>query len=63
MHAVIERTAEGTTIIDLGSSDGTLVNGAKVAKRALIDGDVITLGEAELRVRLGEGAANRTASA
>lgn len=53
MHAVIERTRDETAIIDLGSRAGTLVNGARVNKRALIHGDVISIGEAELRVALG----------
>jgi hypothetical protein len=53
MHAVIERNAEGTRIIDLGTTAGTLVNGERVNKRDLHDGDVVTIGEAELRVGLG----------
>jgi hypothetical protein len=50
MHAVIERTDEGFTIIDLGSSSGTLVNGQKIAKKLLASGDVIGIGPFSLYV-------------
>ncbi len=52
LHAVIERTAAGADIIDLGASSPTRVNGEKIAKRTLADGDVISIGDAELRVIL-----------
>src|SRR5688572_10974526 len=46
MHAVIEVTPTGEiTIIDLGSTKGTVVNGAKVNKATLQNGDTILLGE------------------
>ena len=35
---------------DLGSTNGTLVNGKKVTKSALSDGDTITVGRVEFRV-------------
>jgi len=45
MHAVIE-IAQGDvpTIIDLGSRDGTLVNGTRVTKQVLHTGDQLVLG-------------------
>ncbi len=43
-HARIFVEGDGIAIEDLGSSNGTLVNGAKVDKRPLKDGDAITLG-------------------
>jgi serine phosphatase RsbU (regulator of sigma subunit) len=45
-HAAIEQRAGGYFLLDLGSKNGTLLNGERVAgDRRLRDGDVITLGE------------------
>jgi len=55
MHAVIETTPEGSTIIDLGSTEGTRVNGAQVNKAALADGDEIEIGEVKVKVTTGPG--------
>lgn len=52
MHAVIERSEGRYSVIDLGSDATTLVNGERVNRRELSDGDVLSVGEAELRVRL-----------
>lgn len=55
MHAVIEVAgADDISIIDLGSSKGTLVNGQKVTKGKLKSGDEISLGSARLVVTVGE---------
>lgn len=43
-HARIFDEGAGFHIEDLGSSNGTIVNGSKVGKQALKDGDSITLG-------------------
>lgn len=43
-HARIFDEGAGFHIEDLGSSNGTVVNGTKVSKTALKDGDAITLG-------------------
>lgn len=49
-HAVI-RAQEGTTLIqDLGSRNGTVVNGSSVQEHVLHDGDVIDIGIYRLRV-------------
>jgi len=47
-HAELRQ--EGTTywIVDLGSMNGTLVNGRRVERERLRDGDRITLGESEI---------------
>jgi len=51
MHAVIEVGGDGTvSIIDLGSATGTLVNGRKVNKAPLADGDKVELGGIEIQV-------------
>jgi general secretion pathway protein E len=49
-HAIIERTPDGLRLKDLGSRNGTLVNGRSVIEWDLRDGDVITIGGHELTV-------------
>jgi hypothetical protein len=45
-HAVITRTAEGWTILDLASRNGTFVNGEPVKDRRLLnDNDIVRLGK------------------
>ncbi len=51
MHAVIEATDEGVSIIDLGSAKGTLVNGARVNRSELAAGDVLQLAGTTLELR------------
>jgi hypothetical protein len=51
-HAVIRLTARGFTIADLGSSNGTRVNGAPITTAALSDGDTIELGAEKLVFRV-----------
>jgi hypothetical protein len=49
-HARITSRAAAHVLSDLGSTSGTLVNGAKIdAERALRQGDLIGLGDVELR--------------
>lgn len=57
MHAVIERDADGVSIIDLGSASGTSVNGERVNKAALAHGDVVTIGPFRLTVGIGASVA------
>jgi pSer/pThr/pTyr-binding forkhead associated (FHA) protein len=56
-HARIERRADGYRIEDLGSSNGMLVNGARVARRELRFGDAIRLGSTTLVFKDGAGTA------
>ncbi|MGC4094190.1 MAG: FHA domain-containing protein [Polyangiaceae bacterium] len=52
-HAAIRMTAEGISIEDLGSRNGTLVNGEKISgSRRLNAGDVVQLGAQRLEVEL-----------
>ena len=47
-HAMLGKTPDGYEIKDLGSSNGVLLNGAKVESGLLKDGDRITLGQLQL---------------
>ena len=50
-HARIEPLRDGLWIVDLGSTNGTYVNGEPVAGRErLSEGDLVRVGETELRV-------------
>jgi len=58
-HAVIRQDPLGWRIADLGSRNGTLLNGAPVVEEALSDGDLITLGSVSMRFSTGGGGAER----
>jgi hypothetical protein len=47
-HAELQKDEDGYWIVDLGSMNGTLVNGRRVDKERLDDGDRITLGSTEI---------------
>ncbi|MBI3724124.1 FHA domain-containing protein [bacterium] len=50
-HCVIGRTREGGLVLrDLGSRNGTFVNGERVEKTRLREGDKVAVGEATLRI-------------
>ncbi|MCW3016125.1 MAG: hypothetical protein JWO02_3217 [Solirubrobacterales bacterium] len=54
LHAVIERFPAGWLLTDLGSSNGTSVNGERLlTARRLHDGDEIRIGQIRLVVRSG----------
>ncbi len=48
IHAVIEITDDAVHLIDLGSTEGTFVNGKKVNKASLKHGDQIRVGDTDL---------------
>jgi pSer/pThr/pTyr-binding forkhead associated (FHA) protein len=49
-HARIEPRRDGVWVEDVGSTNGTYVNGARVARaRQLVPGDIIRVGETDLR--------------
>lgn len=52
LHAVVEVTEAACWVIDLGNEATTRLNGEAVTRRELSDGDVLSIGDAELRVRL-----------
>jgi hypothetical protein len=43
-HANLVRTSEGFSVIDLGSSNGTFVNGQRIQESALRNGDEVHFG-------------------
>jgi pSer/pThr/pTyr-binding forkhead associated (FHA) protein len=50
-HARLEPLRNGVWLVDLGSTNGTYVNGRQVSGREqLHDGDVVHIGETDLRV-------------
>src|SRR4029077_9663919 len=56
MHAIIEVNGPGdVSIIDLGSTKGTFVNGQKVNKAKLQSGDTIVVGETKIELAIGAG--------
>jgi predicted component of type VI protein secretion system len=47
-HCAISRTADGWTLRDLGSFNGTFVNGESVSERVLVHGDRVRIAATEL---------------
>ena len=61
-HAQIEAKDGRIVLSDLGSANGTYLNGERLkAPAALFDGDVLVIGEVQLRYRCGEDADRDTA--
>lgn len=52
-HARLDCDDGGCTVVDLGSANGTRVNGVRVERARLADGDTIGIGGAELRYEAG----------
>jgi pSer/pThr/pTyr-binding forkhead associated (FHA) protein len=50
-HAVILASAQHCIIEDLNSMNGVLVNGRRITRHALRDGDVVTIGKSVFRLR------------
>jgi pSer/pThr/pTyr-binding forkhead associated (FHA) protein len=58
-HAAIHLSGENVTLEDLGSTNGTYVNGKVIKKQALAHGDVIEIGK--YKIKYLEGADNMAA--
>jgi hypothetical protein len=57
MHAVIEVSAHDVRLVDLGSSSGTIINGARVDKHAMLQpGDTIEVGPYAIEVAFARAA-------
>jgi pSer/pThr/pTyr-binding forkhead associated (FHA) protein len=53
-HARVEAQRDGVWILDLGSTNGTWINGERMdGRRRLHDGDVVRVGQTELRFESG----------
>ena len=50
-HAELQLAAGGVLVRDLGSSNGTFLNGARIAEATATDGDVVTFGKVAFHVR------------
>ena len=61
-HAVLHVTEKGAWIEDVGSSNGTFVNGERVERQALKTGDRIRMGRSVLVLTGAEAEASATAS-
>lgn len=48
-HAEVRATGDSWTVSDLGSTNGTKVNGATIADRKLKDGDTISVGDSHIK--------------
>lgn len=48
-HAEVRRAGNGFVVVDLGSANGTLVNGGRITERQLADGDKIEIGTVTLQ--------------
>ncbi len=57
-HAVVLVSAFGAVIEDLNSTNGVFVNGAKVGRRQLCEGDLVTIGRTGFRYVLKPAAAD-----
>ncbi|MDQ3879288.1 MAG: DUF3662 and FHA domain-containing protein [Actinomycetota bacterium] len=51
-HAELRHTSDGWLVVDLGSTNGTLVNGKLAREHRLSDGDELTFGSTALRFEL-----------
>ena len=54
-HALVLTNARDVIIEDLHSTNGVIVNGRKVRRQLLTDGDILTIGEAQFRLRVKPG--------
>src|SRR5262249_1024369 len=51
-HAALEAGAGGVVVVDLGSTNGTFVNGTRVRRAVLEDGDDLRLGGTRIRLEM-----------
>ncbi|MFZ5470738.1 MAG: adventurous gliding motility protein GltG, partial [Myxococcota bacterium] len=64
IHSVIEVAADGTlSIIDMGSVEGTYLNGKRINKGSIAFGDEIKVGNTTIKIESGAAAENLSAAA
>jgi chromosome segregation ATPase len=61
-HALVLTNSRDVIIEDLHSTNGVLVNGRKVTRQLLTDGDILTIGEAQFRLSVKPGPREREAT-
>lgn len=54
LHCVLVRTPEGLMVRDLGSTNGTRINGQRVRRGALLNEDLLNLAHFTFRIEIGE---------
>lgn len=54
-HAELRRSGDGWQLVDLGSTNGTAVNGRPISEHSLVHGDRITIGTSELMFEIKAG--------
>ena len=53
-HAQLEYSAQGVSLVDLGSANGTRLNGRRIERATLVPGDTINLGSQQLQYRVDD---------
>jgi hypothetical protein len=56
MHAIVEITGSEISLIDLGSTRGTFVNGKRINKAMIQSGDVLQVGETRIELAVADAA-------
>ena len=49
VHARLDWDGTGWVLVDMGSTNGTLVNGENISEKKLVAGDMIEIGDTQLR--------------
>ncbi|MGE3165549.1 MAG: sigma 54-interacting transcriptional regulator [Planctomycetota bacterium] len=52
-HAALERSGDQLELIDLGSSNGTMVDGRRTERQRVTGGERLTIGATEIRLEIG----------
>ena len=55
-HAVLLASSKHTILEDLNSTNGVRVNGHRITRQVLSDGDLVTIGKTDFRYRVRQGA-------
>ncbi|MGB3713968.1 MAG: FHA domain-containing protein [Candidatus Promineifilaceae bacterium] len=53
-HARVDCGEQGVTLVDLGSANGTRVNGLRIERATLVPGDTISLGSQQLKYQVDD---------
>lgn len=53
IHAVIQVAADGLSVTDMGSVEGTWVNGRRISRASLSSGDSVVMGDTRVEVLVG----------